>query len=130
MLVLAGFVSGIISGMGIGGGAILIPALVFLGGVTQHAAQCTNLIYFIPTALVALGVHIKNKRVDIRSALPIILFGLIGAYAGSRLAISLNGKILGKLFGVFLLAVGINELFRKRKTENAKRKTQKRHQSR
>jgi uncharacterized membrane protein YfcA len=123
VLVLAGFVSGIISGMGIGGGAILIPALVFLGGVTQHAAQCTNLIYFIPTALVALGVHIKNKRVDIRSALPIILFGLIGAYAGSRLAISLNGKILGKLFGVFLLAVGIYELFRKRKTENAKHKT-------
>ena len=123
MLVLAGFVSGIISGMGIGGGAILIPALVFFGGVTQHAAQCTNLIYFIPTALVALGVHIKNKRVDIRSALPIILFGLIGAYAGSRLAISLNGKILGKLFGVFLLAVGIYELFRKRKTENAKHKT-------
>lgn len=117
---MAGFVSGIISGMGIGGGAILIPALVFFGGVTQHAAQCTNLIFFIPTALVALGVHIKNKRVDIRSVLPIILFGLAGAYAGSRLAISLNGKILGKLFGVFLLAVGIYELFRKGKNENAK----------
>jgi len=122
VLVLAGFVSGIISGMGIGGGAILIPALVFFANTTQHAAQCTNLIYFIPTALIALTVHIKDKRIDIRIALPIILFGLVGAYAGSRLAVSLNGKTLGKLFGIFLLVVGANELFRKPRNASSNEK--------
>jgi uncharacterized membrane protein YfcA len=113
ILVLAGFVSGIISGMGIGGGAVLIPALVFLANTPQHAAQCTNLVYFIPTAIAALIVHIKNKRINFRIALPIILFGLAGAYAGSMLAVSINGKTLGRLFGIFLLFVGSYELFRK-----------------
>lgn len=115
ILILAGFVSGIISGMGIGGGAVLIPALVFLANTPQHAAQCTNLVYFIPTAIVALIVHIKNKCINFRIAIPIILFGLAGAYAGSRLAASISGKTLGKLFGVFLLFVGCYELLRKGK---------------
>ena len=52
-----GFFSGIISGMGIGGGTILIPALLFLTEVNQQQAQGVNLIYFIPTAVVALIAH-------------------------------------------------------------------------
>ena len=55
-----GFFSGIISGMGIGGGTILIPALLFLTEVNQQQAQGVNLIYFIPTAVMALITHRKN----------------------------------------------------------------------
>ncbi|MGI6777504.1 MAG: sulfite exporter TauE/SafE family protein [Acetivibrionales bacterium] len=113
ILFLIGLASGIISGMGIGGGAILIPALVIFVRPEQHIAQSVNLIYFIPTAVIALIVHIKNRRTDFKMALPIIITGLIGAYLGSRLALSLPGPVLKRWFGVFLLGVGIYEMFRK-----------------
>ena len=88
---LIGLASGIISGMGIGGGTILIPALAVLVGVDQHIAQSVNLLFFIPTAIIALTVHVKNKRIDLKMALPIIFFGVIGAFFGSRLAVALPG---------------------------------------
>ena len=62
-VVVIGFFSGIISGMGIGGGTILIPALILILELDQHQAQGVNLIYFIPTAVVALITQTKNKNV-------------------------------------------------------------------
>lgn len=61
LTVIIGFLSGIISGMGIGGGAILIPALILTYGIEQKLAQGINLVYFLPTAVIALIVHIKKK---------------------------------------------------------------------
>lgn len=113
LLALIGFLSGIVSGMGIGGGAILIPALVIFVNPEQHIAQSVNLLYFIPTALIALIIHIRNKRIDIKMACPIILCGLAGSYLGSKLALSLSGPLLKKTFGIFLLVMGLYELFRK-----------------
>lgn len=113
ILFLIGLVSGIISGMGIGGGTILIPALVIFANPDQQIAQSANLIFFIPTAVVALIVHIKNKRIDFSVAIPIVIFGLLGAYIGSRLAIRLPGNALKKYFGIFLLILGICEMMRK-----------------
>lgn len=115
ILFLIGLVSGIISGMGIGGGTVLIPALVIFANPDQHVAQSVNLIFFIPTAVIALIVHIKNKKIDFKAAIPIIIFGLLGAYTGSRLAISLPGPLLKKYFGIFLLILGLYEIVRKDK---------------
>lgn len=115
LLFLIGLASGIISGMGIGGGAILIPSLVIFLKYRQHAAQSVNLLFFIPTAVIALIVHIKNKKIDLKTAIPILLFGLAGAFAGSFLAVTLDEKPLRKLFGVFLLLMGCYEMFRKSK---------------
>ena len=117
---LIGLASGIISGMGIGGGTILIPALAVLVGVDQHIAQSVNLLFFIPTAIIALTVHVKNKRIDLKMALPIIFFGVIGAFFGSRLAVALPGTSLRKWFGFFLLAMGTYEMFRSGRKEDAK----------
>ena len=117
---LIGLASGIISGMGIRGGTILIPALAVLVGVDQHIAQSVNLLFFIPTAIIALTVHVKNKRIDLKMALPIIFFGVIGAFFGSRLAVALPGTSLRKWFGFFLLAMGIYEMFRNGRKEDAK----------
>lgn len=114
LLFVIGLASGIISGMGIGGGTILIPALVLFLNPEQHIAQSVNLLFFIPTAVVALFIHIKNKRIDFKMAIPIIIFGFIGAYAGSRLAVSLPGNNLKKWFGIFLLAMGTYEIIRKK----------------
>ncbi len=91
ILFLIGLASGIVSGMGIGGGAILIPALVMFINPSQHTAQSVNLLFFIPTAIVALVIHIKNKRINFKIAVPIIITGLLGAYLGSNMALSLPG---------------------------------------
>jgi len=113
VLFLIGLAAGIISGMGIGGGAILIPALVLFVNPGQHVAQSVNLLFFIPTGVTALIIHIRNKMIDFKMAFPIILSGLAGAFLGSRLAVSLSGDALRKYFGIFLLAMGIYEMLRK-----------------
>lgn len=120
VLFLIGLASGIISGMGIGGGAILIPALVFFVNPDQHIAQSVNPLFFIPTAVIALIVHIKNKRVNFKLTIPIVIFGLVGAFLGSKLAVSLSGASLKRYFGMFLLILGFYEMVRKDKKETKK----------
>lgn len=120
LLFLIGLVSGVISGMGIGGGTILIPALALFFRPEQHIAQSVNLLFFIPTAVIALIIHIKNKRIDFKMALPIIASGIIGSYLGSKLALQLDGNTLKRWFGFFLLVMGIYEMFRKTKRKSTK----------
>jgi len=126
MLFIIGLVSGIISGMGIGGGTVLIPALVFIVGSSQQLAQGVNLAAFLPTALIAIIIHTKNKYIKYRIALYLFLFGLLGAYFGAKLAVHLSSQLLRRFFGVFLLCMGIYEFFRKgdknRKSENRSKK--------
>jgi uncharacterized membrane protein YfcA len=121
IVILIGLAAGIISGMGIGGGAILIPALVIFVKPEQHVAQSVNLLFFIPTAIVALVIHIRHKNVDFRTGIPILLFGLGGAFLGSKIALSMNGEILRKIFGIFLLLMGLYELFGKGKVKKLKK---------
>ena len=64
--ILIGIVSGIVSGTGMGGGTILIFLLTFMLGIEQHTAQATNLIFFIPTSIVAIIVNLKNKNIDLK----------------------------------------------------------------
>lgn len=118
-VILIGLAAGIISGMGIGGGAILIPALVLFVSPEQHVAQSTNLLFFIPTAIVALVIHIRNKNVDFKTGIPIMLYGLAGAIVGSLIALSINGLLLRKAFGVFLLAMGMYEIIGKKKSRKS-----------
>lgn len=114
-VVVIGFFSGIISGMGIGGGTLLIPALILILGMEQHAAQGVNLIYFLPTAVTALVTHQKNHNVLWKTAKPLALFGVVGAVAGSLLAVSLEADVLRKVFAGFLFLMGLSELFKKNK---------------
>ena len=105
-----GFAAGVISGMGIGGGAILIPALTILFGMTQQKAQMINLLYFIPTALLAVGVHKKSGNIERKDLPPLIGWGLLGALPGALLAVKVDANYLRKGFAVFLLAVGVYEI--------------------
>lgn len=118
ILFLIGLFSGIISGMGIGGGTILIPSLSIFLDYEQKAAQNINLLYFIPTAVIALITHVKNNNVEKKIIKKIIVFGIIGAICGSLLAGWLNSIILRKLFGVFLIIMGLSEVLKKNKKEN------------
>lgn len=115
---LVGFCSGIISGMGIGGGTILIPALLFFTDITQQQAQGVNLIYFIPTAITALITHQKKGNLDWKTAKPLAVMGLAGAAAGAFLAVSLESELLRKIFGGFLFLMGLSEIFKKKERKN------------
>lgn len=113
-----GLISGIISGMGIGGGTVLIPALTMFLNINQHTAQGVNLLFFIPTAIIALIVHKKNGNLDIKTAVPLMLWGLIGALGGSFLAIRIKPEILKRLFGGFLFFMGGYEIYKGFKEKN------------
>jgi len=112
ILSLIGFLSGIVSGMGIGGGTILIPALILFTDISQHSAQSVNLAAFLPTAIIAIVVHSRNKSIRYKLAVYLVLSGILGAVIGSRLAICLSSGHLRRLFGVFLLLISIYELLR------------------
>ena len=112
ILVIVGFISGIISGMGIGGGTILIPALTLFLGIEQKMAQSINIMYFIPTATVALFTHIKAKRVEKSNIKSLILFGIIGAVIGSFGAMFISGSLLRSLFGIFLCVMAVTEIYK------------------
>ena len=109
--ILIGIVSGIITGTGMGGGTILIALLTLIRGLDQHVAQATNLVFFVPTSIVAIIMNIKNKNVDIKLAFTISFFGIIGAIIGAIIAMNINVQILKKCFGIFLAVIGINEIY-------------------
>lgn len=116
VLIVIGFFSGMIGAMGIGGGTILIPALVMFTSLTQQQAQSVNLISFLPVAIVALLTHFKNKNIEIPLCLPLILLGVIGAILGSFLAVNLPSQLLRRFFGIFLFFMGLYEFFWKGKS--------------
>ena len=100
---IAGLVSGVVGGMGMGGGTLLIPILSIFLGFAQKDAQGINLLVFIPMSIVALVVHIKNKLVDFRVGIPIVLIGVVFSVVGSMIANKLSNNNLRTYFGVFLL---------------------------
>ena len=108
---LIGLVSGIISGTGMGGGTILIFFLTFIMGIEQHIAQATNLVFFIPTAISAIIINFRQKLINLKLSLFIILSGIIGTIIGSEIAINLNASNLKKYFGIFLLIISLNEIY-------------------
>ena len=113
--ILIGVVSGIVSGIGMGGGTILIFLLGAVLGIEHHKAQASNLFFFIPTSISAIMVNIKNKNIDFKVAKIIVVFGIIGAIIGAKLAVLTDVKHLKKYFGFFLLIIAIHEIYTLRK---------------
>ncbi len=112
--VLAGLATGVLSGFGIGGGTLLLIYMTTFASLDQNLAQGINLLYFLPTAASALLCHKKNGYLNKAAAIPAILCGLAGTALAAWLATSLDVELLRKCFGVFLLFVGLHELFRKK----------------
>lgn len=125
--ILIGIVSGIVSGTGMGGGTILIFLLTFMCGLEQHIAQATNLIFFIPTSIVAIIVNIKNKNIDLKLATIISIFGILGAIIGANISIHTDVNKLRKLFGIFLAIISVHEIYtiikENKKTKKRENKT-------
>lgn len=109
--VLIGIISGFVSGMGMGGGTILILCLSMFLGVEQHIAQATNLVFFIPTSIVAIITNIKQKNIDFKIAIPIATSGIIGAIIGAIYSNKTDVKLLKKYFGIFLGLIAMWEIY-------------------
>jgi len=124
--ILTGFISGIVSGTGMGGGTILILCLSIFLGINQKIAQATNLIFFVPTSIAAIYVNIKEKNINFKIAKIIIFWGIIGAIIGAFIAKSINTQLLKKFFGIFLAFIAIHEIYsifkmyKNKKTNNTK----------
>ncbi|MBS4025092.1 MAG: sulfite exporter TauE/SafE family protein [Clostridia bacterium] len=113
MIILIGLGMGILSGLAIGGGTLLVPALVILANTEQHIAQGVSLAAFIPTAVVAVYTHYRQNNVKIKLALFLAVGSMLGAIVGANLAAEISPDMLRKIFGGFLIAMGFYEFFGK-----------------
>ena len=105
--------TGVLSGFGVGGGTLLLVYLTAVAGADQHLAQGINLLYFLPAALLALPAHRKNGYLDTKALPWLIGSGLICAALAAWLSAGLEVTLLRKLFGGFLIVVGLHEIFSK-----------------
>ena len=112
---LAGLFSGILGSMGLGGGGVLILYLALFTSTPQLTAQGINLLFFIPIGVLSVIIYSFKKQIKWKIVFKISLFGVIGAVAGFYLARLLGGGITGKIFGGFLIIMGIIQLFKKTK---------------
>lgn len=121
--IIIGILSGTFSGIGMGGGTILIFLLSAFLGVEQHIAQATNLIYFVPTSISAILINYKEKNIDLKLAINISKYGIIGAIIGALISTNINVQILKKLFGIFLVIITIHEIYTLIKEYNQNKKS-------
>jgi uncharacterized membrane protein YfcA len=108
---LVGLLSGVLGGMGMGGGTILIPLLTIFFSVSQHLAQGVNLISFIPMAVVALVLHFKNKLIEKKGLLFVIIPSFLLSVLGTIVTLKIDGEVLKRIFGGFLLALSVVQFF-------------------
>ena len=109
--IVTGTISGIISGIGMGGGTILIVLLVYALGINQHVAQASNLIFFIPTAIISVIINIKQKLLDLKTGIIMGVSGILGAIIGALISKNINDNLLKKIFGIFLAIIVIHEIY-------------------
>jgi uncharacterized protein len=103
-----GALAGVLSGLlGIGGGAIMIPAMTLLMGLSQHLAQGTSLLVIIPTAISGSVTHLRMGNIRLKTAGWLSLGGVVGAVAGASLALASPDQVLRLLFGGYLTFTGL-----------------------
>ncbi len=110
LYLLSGALAGLLGGMGMGGGTVLIPILTIFLGVSQHIAQATNVIAFLPMAAFALPKHKKAGYLKTEGLAYVIIPALISSVLFSLLASVTDGEALRKLFGAFLIALAVKGL--------------------
>lgn len=115
ILLAIGVVTGVMAGMlGIGGAIIMIPALVFILGLTQQTAQGTSLAVMLPPiGIFAAYNYYKAGQVNIKFAIILAAAFIVGSYFGSKLALNIPQAALKKIFAVLLILVAVRMLFSK-----------------
>ncbi len=115
-----GAVAGLFAGIaGIGGGIVIIPSSVLLLGLSQHEAQGTSLVAIIFTSISGSLVNLRNKRVRLRDGLAVGVGGVAGSFVGSQFALGVEGRTLSLVFGLLVLFVALQTLYRGLRVETA-----------
>ncbi|PCI35643.1 MAG: permease [Flavobacteriaceae bacterium] len=115
LLIIIGLCAGILSGLvGVGGGILMVPMFLLFLGITQHNAQGLSLAVMLPpvTFLAVYNYH-KQGAIDWKVAAVVSVMFIVGGYFGSKLALQIDQKLLKKIFGGFMLIVGLKLLFTK-----------------
>lgn len=115
ILMIIGILSGFLAGVfGVGGAIIVIPALVFILGLSQHDAQGTSLAFMLPpVGILATWNYWKAGHVNWKFALILSLTFVVGAYLGSQLSVNISDKLLRRIFGVLLIIIALKMIFSK-----------------
>jgi uncharacterized protein len=115
LYILLGLAAGILSGLvGIGGGILIVPALVLLFGFSQQQAQGTTLaLLVLPIGILAAWTYYTHGFVDIKVAGLIAVGFIVGSLLGARVATGISNEILEKAFGIFLVLIGLKMIFGK-----------------
>lgn len=113
ILILIGLAAGILSGLfGVGGGIIIVPALVFFLGMTQHGAQGTSLgLMLLPIGILAAMNYYKSGNLNIQYGLVIAFAFVFGGYLGSKFSLGLSEIMLKRVFGGLMLIVALRMIF-------------------
>ena len=113
ILIIVGILSGLLAGIfGVGGAIIVIPALVFILGFSQHDAQGTSLAFMLPpVGILATWNYWKEGHVNWKIALILSLTFVVGSWLGSQFSINISDKLLRRLFGVLMILVAIKMIF-------------------
>jgi uncharacterized membrane protein YfcA len=113
IILLIGVVAGVFGGfIGIGGGLIVVPCLVYFLGMSQHAAQGTSLAMMLPPiGVVAVYNYYKAGEVDFKVAAILCISFVIGSYFGSKIAISLSPQTIKRAFGILIILLGMKMVF-------------------
>ena len=111
-LIILGMIAGYFSGLiGIGGGVIIVPALVILFGFTQHTAQGTTLALLVPPiGILAAYSYYQKGFVDMKTAILICIGFIIGGFIGGKMAIGLSENVMKTVFAIILILIGIKML--------------------
>lgn len=125
LLSLIGLFAGIMSGfVGIGGGVVMVPALVYIMGLSQHEAQGTSLILMLPPiGILAVMNYYKAGQLNITFGIIIAIAFIIGGYFGSKWSLKLPAHIVKLVFGFLMLYVSVKMIYSGFKTSNSEDKT-------
>lgn len=115
LFIVLGMVAGVLSGLiGIGGGIIIVPALLFIFGFSQHQAQGTTLALMVPPiGILAAWAYYKQGYVDFHAAIFIGIGFLAGSFLGAKVATNVSGIVLERIFGAALLLISLRMIFAK-----------------
>jgi uncharacterized membrane protein YfcA len=126
LIIVIGLAAGMLSGLvGVGGGLIIVPALIFFLGYSQHSAQGTSLgLLLLPAGILAVIQYYKHGDIDITAVILLAIGFVAGGYFGSKLALSLPQETVKKIFAIFMLLVALKMLFLDKRMEQKIKSTQ------
>ncbi len=121
IIILVGIAAGMLSGLvGVGGGIIIVPALVYFLGFTQHQAQGTSLgLILLPVGILAVMQYYKEGNVDVKVVAVLAVGFIAGSYFGSKIALGLPQDTVKKIFAILMILIALKMLFLDKKNPSS-----------